>query len=67
MIHQRAAALGGYSLASSSGGTLGGIHWPALVGYSAGSTDELLWRDIWRDLLASYSGILSGMLGGGVV
>ena len=40
--------LPGYS-AGSTGGILGGIHWQAaLVGYSAGSTDELLWRDIRR-------------------
>ena len=52
-------------LASSSGGILGGIHWrAALAGYSAGSTDELLWRDTWRDPLESCTG---GILGGGVV
>ena len=50
--------------------------WAALVGFSAGSTGELLWwdtssevlwdnqRDARRDPLASYSGILSGVLGG---
>ena len=39
------------------------------VGYSAGFTDELLWRDIRRDPLASHSGgiLAGGMLGGGVV
>ena len=35
-----------------------------LVGYSAGSTNELLWRDTWRDPLASYSGMLSMIFGG---
>ena len=34
------------------------------MGYSAGSTDELLWWETWRDPLASYSRILSGILGG---
>ena len=43
---------------------LGGIRWQALVGYSAGSTGELLWWDTRWDPLASYSGILSGILGG---
>ena len=51
-------------LASYSGilsGILGGIHWrAALVGYSAGSTGEPLWRGR-RDALASCSG---GILGG---
>ena len=44
---------------------LGGIHWrAALVGYSAGSTGEVLWdtqRDARRDSLAGCSG---GLLGG---
>ena len=54
---------------------LSGIHWRATLEYSAGcsagSTGELLWRDTrrdplatQRDPLASYSGILRGMLGG---
>ena len=44
-------------------GILGGIHWrAALVGYSAGSTGELRWRDTRRDPLASCSGgILDGI------
>ena len=53
---------------SRSGGILGGIHWrAALAGYSAGSTNEQLWRDTTgrrdtrRDPLASRSG---GILGG---
>ena len=60
-------------LASYSGtlsGILGGIHWrAALVGSSAGSTGELLWRDTWRDAqsdtrldpLASCSDCLAGL------
>ena len=63
-------------LASYSGGILGGIHWRATLGYSAGysagSTCEPLWRDtrrdplagcsggIWRDSLASCSGVILG-------
>ena len=34
------------------------------MGYSAGSTGEVLWQDTRRDPPASYSDILSGMLGG---
>ena len=34
------------------------------MGYLAGSTGELLWRDTRRDPLLIYSGILSGILGG---
>ena len=38
------------------------VHWrAALVEYSAGSTGKPLWRDTWRDPLASRSG---GILGG---
>ena len=62
-------------LASCSGGAgriLGRIHRQGilsgtrdpLAGCSDGSTGELLWRDTRRDPLASYSGILSGILGG---
>ena len=48
-------------------GILGGIYWrAALVGYSAGSTGKVLWRDTQRDPLASYSGILSGGILGGI-
>ena len=53
-IHWRATL--GYSAGHSSGSTAG-----LLVGYSAGSTEEPLWRDTRRDPLASSSG---GILGG---
>ena len=51
--------------ARPTGEPLGGIHWRAALGYSAGysagSTGEL-WRDTGRDPLASCSGgILDGM------
>ena len=45
------------ALAGCSGGILGGIHWRATL------AGELLWRDTWRDPLASYSG-MAGSTGG---
>ena len=42
-------------------GILGGIHWRATLGYSAGSAGQQLWRDTARDPLASSSG---GIFGG---
>ena len=63
------AGLVGYSrrhpLAGCSGEILGGVHWrAALAGYSAGSTGEPLWRDTWRDPLASSGAILGGRRAG---